>query len=107
MADEFELQLLEMQARLCRALSDPKRLRIVYALMDREMAVGQLADEVGAAMANTSQHLHVLKSCGLVRSRREGTSILYSLTYPEIADACKILRAVLTRQLVEGGRLLA
>jgi DNA-binding transcriptional ArsR family regulator len=106
MSEETEIQLLEMQARLCRALSDPKRLRIVYALMDREMAVGNLAREVGATMANVSQHLNVLRGCGLVRSRREGTSILYSIAYPEIAEACKVLRAVLSRQLHEGGRLL-
>jgi DNA-binding transcriptional ArsR family regulator len=105
MSEETEIQLLEMQARLCRALSDPKRLRIVYALTDREMAVGELAEQVGAAMANVSQHLNVLRACGLVRSRREGTSILYSLAYPEIAEACKVLRAVLTRQIAEGGRL--
>ena len=94
-----------LQALLCQALSDPKRLRILYRLSEHEVSVGDLAQDLGISMANVSQHLGLLKARGLVRSRRDGNSVLYGLAYPEIMQACSALRAVLSRQLAEGSRL--
>ncbi|HZK66469.1 MAG TPA: metalloregulator ArsR/SmtB family transcription factor [Chloroflexota bacterium] len=90
-----EARLMEMQGRLCRALSEPKRIGIIYALADRERSVGELAEAVGASLTNVSQHLTVLRGCGMVRSRKDGTSVLYSLTDPKIMEACRALREVI------------
>ncbi len=100
-----ELEMLERQALICQALSDPKRLRILYALSSSERSVGDLASELGVSIANVSQHLGVLRSRGLVDSRREGTSVYYRLAYPETMEACRVLRSILARQLAEEGRL--
>lgn len=103
---DTEGQFLEKQARMCRALTDPKRLAILDALSDRELSVGEIVEAVGASLTNVSQHLSVLRGSGLVKSRRERTSILYSLVDPEIMVACRALRSVLLRQMGEQGRLL-
>ncbi len=100
-----DLEMLERQAMICQALSDPKRLRILYAVGSNERSVGDLASELGVSIANVSQHLGVLRSRGLVASRREGTSVFYRLAYPETMEACRVLRSILTRQLAEEGRL--
>ncbi len=100
-----EIEMLARQAQICQALSDPKRLRILYALAQGERSVGELADELEVGIANASQHLGVLKSRGLVASRREGTTVYYHLAYPETMEACRILRRILAHQLADQHRL--
>ena len=104
-ADETEARLLEMQALICQAMGDPKRLRILYLLEAGERPVGEVAKALGVSLANASQHLGVLRSRGLVRSRREGTTVWYRLAYREIMEACRVLQELLRTQLAEGGEL--
>ena len=56
-------------------LADPKRLRIVGMLRDRELSVGELAEALGVAYPNVSQHLNVMRDAGLVATRRSGTNV--------------------------------
>ena len=71
--------LYERQARICQVLADPKRLRIVGMLRDRELSVGELAEALGVAYPNVSQHLNVMRDGGLVATRRSGTTVYYRL----------------------------
>jgi ArsR family transcriptional regulator len=61
--------------------------------------VTDLADELGCTLANASQHLSVLRSAGLVATRREGTTIYYRLAEPEIVAACDIVHRIVGRRL--------
>lgn len=61
-----------------RMLSDPTRVRILWALFHGETSVNALAELVGATPTAVSQHLAKLRLAGLVESRREGTFIYYS-----------------------------
>ena len=61
-----------------RLLSDPTRLKILWALLQGETSVACLAELVGAAPTAVSQHLAKLRLSGLVEGRREGTFIYYS-----------------------------
>lgn len=101
-ADEV---LYERQARICQVLSDPKRLRLLGLLRDRERSVGELAETLGVAYPNVSQHLNVMRDAGLVATRRAGTSVYYRLAYPRIAEACDIVRDVLRDQLADAAAL--
>jgi ArsR family transcriptional regulator len=94
-----ESLLYERRARICQVLADPKRLRLIDALRDTERSVGQLAEMLGMRYPNLSQHLNVMRDAGLVTSRREGTTIYYRLAYPQITQACDIVRDVLRAQL--------
>lgn len=85
------------RAELCRVLTDPKRLMIIDALRHGERSVTELAAELGCTMPNTSQHLTVLRGAGLVTGRREGTTIRYRLTEPQIAQACDLVAAIAAR----------
>ncbi|MBU3751711.1 MAG: winged helix-turn-helix transcriptional regulator [Mycobacterium sp.] len=62
-----------------RMLSDPTRVRLLWALVDRELSVSELAETVGKPAASVSQHLAKLRMARLVRTRREATTIYYSL----------------------------
>jgi rhodanese-related sulfurtransferase len=69
--------------------------------------VEALAREVGLSVANTSQHLQVLRLAGLVVGRRQGTSIFYRLAAPEVFQLWQALQTVAASQLAEVERLAA
>lgn len=82
-------------AERARALSDPTRLRLAAALREGgELCVCDLAWISGRAQNLVSHHLRVLRSHGLVTSRRDGKLVMYSLTSPGLA----LLGAVLGEQ---------
>lgn len=60
-------------------LADPTRVQVLWALVDREMSVNELAEHVGKPAPSVSQHLAKLRMARLVRTRREGTTIFYAL----------------------------
>ncbi len=99
-------EFFKLQAEVCKTLANPKRLQIIYALKDGERSAGELAGELGVTKANVSQHLGVLKACGVVRSRREGVNIFYSIANPKIVKACVLMREVLMEQLKDKEKLL-
>ena len=70
----------QIAADTFRMLSDPTRVKILWAVFQSEANVNSLAESVGAAPAAVSQHLAKLRLAGLVRTRREGTFIYYSAT---------------------------
>jgi len=93
--------IYELQSEICLALANPKRLQILNLLKNGEMSAGEMVKAMKIPKANLSQHLSVLKQKGIVSSRREGTSIYYSITHPKITDACSIMRSVLMESLEE------
>ncbi|MFB7877883.1 MULTISPECIES: ArsR/SmtB family transcription factor [unclassified Nocardia] len=62
-----------------RMLADATRVQVLWALADEELSVTELATRVGKAGPSVSQHLAKLRMARLVRTRREGTTIYYSL----------------------------
>lgn len=92
-------ELEELVAQMCNAINEPKRLMVIYALRDGPRSVNELAAVLGAPQSNTSQHLAVLRSRGLVDVERRGSHVLYSLRYPKIIDAVDLLRGVLNEEI--------
>ena len=88
-------ELEELAASLCRALSDPKRLAVLYALGDRAHTVSELCQMLDAPQSNTSQHLAVLRDRDLVDTERQGNNVYYTLRHPKVLDAVDILRDVM------------
>ena len=66
-------------AELFKVFGDSTRIRIISALMDGEMCVYHLSERLGAGQSAVSHQLRILRSAGLVRPRREGKEIYYSL----------------------------
>ena len=88
-----------LHAELCKVLTDPKRLALLDALRTGERSVGDLAESIGATLANTSQHLAVMRAAGLVESARDGKTIRYRIAEPAITEACDIIRGIIERRL--------
>ena len=81
-------------AAIARALADPKRLCVVERLADGERSVSELSRDVGCQVPNMSQHLAVLRSAGLVSTRRDGSTVFYRLADYRVLDAYRLLTQV-------------
>ncbi|MFJ6216688.1 ArsR/SmtB family transcription factor [Streptomyces sp. NPDC092296] len=68
---------VDQAVAVLKAVADPTRFQVLWAVCQQEHSVGQLAELVGAHVAAVSQHLARLRAVGLVASRREGTRIFY------------------------------
>ena len=67
----------------------------------------ELLPALGTSKANLSKHMALLTRSGIVALRREGRKVFYSLTHPEIHEACSIMRSILFRRLKKEENLLA
>src|ERR687896_473405 len=92
-------ELDELVASMCKALNDPKRLLLLYALRYGRYTVSELCELIEAPQSNTSQHLAVLRDRGLVEAERQGNNVVYSLRHPKVIDAIDILRGVMSDEL--------
>jgi rhodanese-related sulfurtransferase len=97
--------LFDEFARAAKALASGRRIELVDVLANGERPVEALAGEVGLSVANTSQHLQVLRQAGLVTARRQGTSVHYRLAAPEAFQLWRVLRTVAASRLAEVERL--
>jgi ArsR family transcriptional regulator len=88
-----------LHAELCKVLTDPKRLVLLDALRAGDRSVGELAATIGSTLANTSQHLAVMRTAGLVEGTRDGTTVRYRLAEPAIIAACDIVHGIVERRL--------
>jgi ArsR family transcriptional regulator len=91
-----------VKADLFRVLGHPVRVRIIELLRDGERSVGSLQGSLGLDSSGTSQHLTVLRTHGLVTSRRQGTTVYYRVADDAIfglLEAARILiKQILGRQ---------
>jgi ArsR family transcriptional regulator len=84
----------ERAAVIGRALADPKRLCVLESLAAGELSVSELSTRVGCQVPNMSQHLAVLRSAGLVATRREGSTVFYRLTDTRVLEAYHLLQSI-------------
>jgi ArsR family transcriptional regulator len=90
--------IFEMQAEICKTLTNPKRIEILNALRNEERTVTELVSALGASKANVSQHLAVMRHKGILTTRREGVNIYYRVSNPKVIDACALMKEVLFEQ---------
>jgi DNA-binding transcriptional ArsR family regulator len=99
-------QRYELQAEVIQALAHPIRLAIVDLLRGGEVCVCDIAVAVGAERSNVSRHLAVMMKGGIVRTRREGLKVYYSLRTPCVLDFMACATRTLEHDLRERARAL-
>lgn len=92
-------ELYELHARICKAIADPKRLCILNELRDGPRSVGEIASALGFSQPNTSQHLAILRSRGILTSSRSGPTIYYALRTTKVIEAVDLLREFMAEML--------
>jgi DNA-binding transcriptional ArsR family regulator len=79
-------------------MSDPKRLCVLEMLAWGERSVSELSSGLGCQVPNMSQHLAVLRSAGLVNTRRDGTTVFYRLADARVLDAYRLIQSLTERK---------
>ncbi|HUK80671.1 MAG TPA: metalloregulator ArsR/SmtB family transcription factor [Nitrososphaerales archaeon] len=102
-----EEELYRLQAEFCKGMSHPKRIRILRTLKGGEKTVNDLARIMGVPQANVSQHLAILRQFGLLKTRREGTNVYYSISDHRIVEACELVRSCIAERLRKSQLILA
>jgi rhodanese-related sulfurtransferase/predicted transcriptional regulator len=99
--------LFDGLAGVARALGNGRRAEIVDLLAQAERSVEEIAAELGQSVANTSQHLQQLLRAGLVRTRRDGNRIYYSLAGDRVIELWQVIREVAAEHVEELDQLAA
>ena len=97
----------EAKAELFQALAHPARIRVLEVLSDGERSVGEMQPLVGIESSHLSQQLAVLRRAGLVTTRKEGSTVFYSLRASELAELLAVAKRFLIMSLSESAELLA
>lgn len=87
----FPAPLWDLIADRFRALGEPTRLHIMYALRGGEKTVSELTDLTGLGQANTSKHLQLLHSLGFVARRKDGLYVYYRLADEDVFQLCDVV----------------
>jgi rhodanese-related sulfurtransferase/DNA-binding HxlR family transcriptional regulator len=98
---EAKKELFDGFASVAKVLSSGRRAEIVDILAQGERPVDEISREIDQTIANTSQHLQLLLRAGLVKSRRDGTRIYYSLSGPAVFRLWAAVRDVAADHLAE------
>jgi ArsR family transcriptional regulator len=96
--NEQEEILYEMKVEILKALANVTRLRIAEMLLGKELCVNDIVEELGQERTSVSKHLGVLQKANLLTSRREGTTVFYSLKVPCIINVFGCVEEVLREQ---------
>jgi DNA-binding transcriptional ArsR family regulator len=98
-AAEAENRICEMQVRICKALANTTRLRILDLLGKKSLTVSGLQRELRIPLANVSVQLAILRAAGVVVTEKKGRQVYCSLALPEVRQACHFIRQVLKAQV--------
>lgn len=99
--------LYQLKAEFFKTLGHPARIRVLELLSEREHAVAEMLPEVGIEAAHLSQQLAVLRRANLVVTRKEGSTVYYSLTSPHVTELLRVARTILSGVLTGQAELLA
>lgn len=81
----------EKQAAFHKALSNPRRLLILWILAKGALSVNEIAQRAGSSLQNVSQHLGLLKRIGILETRRVGQTIFYKIADESILDQYPVM----------------
>ena len=85
---------IEQAAVAMQAMSHPVRIKILCLLSSGEMIVQEITDAVGSTQSNISQHLGILRACGMINSRKQATKVFYRIEDERILKMISLTREI-------------
>ncbi|MCP4546498.1 MAG: winged helix-turn-helix transcriptional regulator [bacterium] len=92
---EVDPRILQIQASICKIMSNPRRVKILRLLEHGEKSVGELVELTGLRKAAVSQNLGLMRDRHLVEARRDGQKVYYNLRVKKLLVACHAVEEVL------------
>ncbi|MCD0484018.1 helix-turn-helix transcriptional regulator [Streptacidiphilus sp. ASG 303] len=99
--------LYQAKAEFFRTLGHPVRIRVLELLQEGPRPVRDLLADLDVEASSLSQQLAVLRRAGLVGATREGNTVVYALSTPDVAELLRAARRILTEMITDQGGLLA
>ena len=88
-----------LRAEILKALGQPTRLKIIDFLRDGERCVCEIFPAISEEQSNTSRHLNMMVSSGILRRRKEGVKIFYAVKHPEIFEVVDLATIIMTQEI--------
>jgi len=82
-------RLFEIVSGYFGLLSEPTRLKILNTICDGERTVSDIVERVGSSQTNVSRHLNLMYGRGVLKRRREGATVYYSISDPNVVTLCR------------------
>lgn len=98
--------LQAFKAEFFKALAHPIRIRILEVLLGGEHSVQELQEALGLEQPVVSQQLAMLRAKSIVRARKEGTTVRYTVRDTSIGELLAIARRIFDRQLIDSQTML-
>ena len=98
--------IYQVKAEFFKTLGHPARIRVLELLRNGERSVSEMIPDVGIEASHLSQQLAVLRRANVVQSRKEGSTVIYSVTDDRIFALLELAKAILTSTLTETRDLL-
>lgn len=99
-------KIFELHAEVCKALGHPLRIEVIDLLQNKELCFTDILEITGGLKSNLSQHLSVMTKKGILKSKRVGQCVYFSLSSKKVAQACRLMREVLIDSLKKQKDLL-
>ena len=90
-----------LTANALKAMAHPLRWRIICALGNEEMSVGEIVEKTGSSQSNTSQHLETLRDKNIIKSRKEANKVFYRISNDQLLLLIANMRSVLCHTNLE------
>ena len=98
--------LVEYRAEILKAIAQPTRLKIIDFLRDGERCVCEIFPAIREEQSNTSRHLNMMLSTGVLSRRKDGLKIYYAIKHPEIIEVIDIVTNVVKQDIYGRHNLL-
>ncbi len=95
-----------LQAEILKTLGQPTRLKIIDLLRNGECCVCEIFPAIDEEQSNTSRHLNLMVSSGILFRRKEGVKIFYAVKHPEILEIVDLATQVMTQEITGRHSLL-
>lgn len=92
-------ELIELRAEILKALAQPTRLKIIDFLRDGERCVCEIFPAIDEEQSNTSRHLSMMLSAGVLSRRKDGLKIYYKIKQPEVLQIDDIVTQIVKQEI--------
>jgi ArsR family transcriptional regulator len=99
-------ELIEFRAEILKALAQPTRLKIIDFLRDGERCVCEIFPAISEEQSNTSRHLNMMMSAGVLSRRKDGLKIYYAIKHQEIFQVIDIVTGIVKQDISSRHKLL-
>ena len=96
--------MFDSAARYFLALAEPTRLRILHIVCQNELSVNEIVVASGLSQSNVSRHLGLMHRMGVLRRRRDGAQVFYTVSDESVTDICRaVCVRVMSQQVAASG----